>query len=718
MEAERYARVREVFLAATERPAEQQRQYVLETCGEDDDLRCEVESLMRHHHRSETVIVWKHEAETQVIRAGESTLEAPLHGKIFRHLRKISDETILPRFQPLGVILAVGLIASGILFFLVQRQEHRLKQAEHERDAQHLRETVVTKIQLSIEVFRSLPAFFESSDDVTREEFRSFVAAPGKRNDAIRYFVWAPIIEHEERQAFEETLKVEALAGVGISEAGKDNQLIRTGNRRRYVPVYYLEPGGESLGLDLAIDDRTRAAVDSALENEDMVVTHRFRPWDDPDGQYAVCLFQSVFKNEGSGRVRLGMVGIVLHIPTILEEVLASSQFEQFDIALLDDSARSGQTVLFQRRPGVSETKQIPRLSRTIEVADGKWTLNVWARPESAWESSPAAWSYLAAGVLLTVFACLGFCAVGAIGDLRKSMVAVQQMGQYQIHHVIGQGGMGIVYYATHAMLKRPTAVKVLRNDQTTRESVLRFEREVQQTSRLTHPNTIEIYDYGRAQNREFYYAMEYLQGITLADLVHREGGVMQARSAEILKRICYSLREAHGIGLVHRDIKPANVMLCARGGEFDVVKVLDFGLVKDIESQDQAEITQKMQVSGTPMYMAPERLIEPDKLDTRSDIYSLGALAYKLLSGEDVFESDHDLDVFPKTLSQRPIRLTERTERPIIPELSALVMQCLEKRPDDRPGAVAEILERLDGMEFHPPWTDSDAQKWWRPPP
>ncbi|MGH2627821.1 MAG: serine/threonine-protein kinase, partial [Anaerolineales bacterium] len=196
------------------------------------------------------------------------------------------------------------------------------------------------------------------------------------------------------------------------------------------------------------------------------------------------------------------------------------------------------------------------------------------------------------------------------IHGLRRQVRQAQQLGQYRIESRIGQGGMGEVYRASHIMLRRPTAVKLLRPDLAGVESIARFEREVQLASQLTHPNTVAIYDYGRTPEGTFYYAMEYLEGLTLESLVRRHGPQPPARTIHILKQVCASLREAHARGLIHRDIKPANVILCERGGVHDVAKVVDFGLVKRVTSSSDARISAIHTNAGTPLYMAPEAIM------------------------------------------------------------------------------------------------------------
>jgi len=204
----------------------------------------------------------------------------------------------------------------------------------------------------------------------------------------------------------------------------------------------------------------------------------------------------------------------------------------------------------------------------------------------------------------------------------------VRRLGQYTLERKIGAGGMGIVYRASHAMLRRPTAIKLLPPDRAGEASIARFEREVQMTAQLSHPNTVAIYDYGRTPEGVFYYAMEYLDGINLEDLVRTYGAQPAGRVLAILDQVCGALAEAHERGLVHRDIKPANIILTERGGEPDVAKVVDFGLVKPIVTDDP-RLTMSMPgvMTGTPLYLSPESLTSPESGDPRSDLYALGAV-------------------------------------------------------------------------------------------
>ena len=319
----------------------------------------------------------------------------------------------------------------------------------------------------------------------------------------------------------------------------------------------------------------------------------------------------------------------------------------------------------------------------------------------------------------------LGLSAIGLMGlvpivvklrrKVARALREAEQLGQYNLQEKLGEGGMGEVYRASHALLQRPTAVKVLRRNRSSKESSARFEREVQLTSQLTHPNTIAIYDYGHTLQGEFYYAMEYLDGVSLGRLLEKCGPLGEARVIHTLRQVCASLEEAHGIGLVHRDIKPENIMLCHRGGRYDVVKVLDFGLVKSVDSRHGISVTVDRRVTGTPLYFSPEAVNSPDKIDARSDLYQVGAVGYFLLTGGHVFEGDNVTQICFDHVSKPPEPPSVRLGDSISSDLETLILQCLAKSKDDRPESAASMIEALDRCKEAHNWSRRNAEDWWR---
>jgi serine/threonine-protein kinase len=279
----------------------------------------------------------------------------------------------------------------------------------------------------------------------------------------------------------------------------------------------------------------------------------------------------------------------------------------------------------------------------------------------------------------------------------------------YKLEARIGAGGMGEVHRAHHLLLRRSTAVKLLLPDRIDAESLARFEREVQATSLLTHPNTIAIYDYGHTAEGMFYYAMEYLDGgIDLEKLVARYGKQPPARVVRILVQICGALQEAHDQNLIHRDIKPANIMLCERGGMPDIAKVLDFGLVKEIRG-DAAASTQI--VLGTPGYVAPETTT--GVVGPAGDLYCLGCVTYFLLTGKRVFDAKSNIDLFLQHVTARPVAPSQHAPG-LPPELDAVVLRCLEKEPDARFANATALADALRAVPLAEPWSDAQARAWW----
>ena len=297
---------------------------------------------------------------------------------------------------------------------------------------------------------------------------------------------------------------------------------------------------------------------------------------------------------------------------------------------------------------------------------------------------------------------------------LRKSALSERRLGQYVLVQEIGRGANGMVYRARHTFLRRPVAVKLLSPDLTNEANVSRFEHEVQMTSQLTHPNTVAIYDYGRTPEGLFYYAMEYLAGIDLDLLVRKFGPQPEGRVIHILRQICGSLAEAHRIGLIHRDIKPANIILTRRGGYCDVVKVLDFGLVRAADSVG-VEGKNAKAVVGTPHFMAPEAVETPTSVDARSDIYSLAAVGYWLLTGSTLFDSDEVEALLSKQVKEQPALPSERLGKPVSTDLAELLMQCLSKNPEDRPPTAEDLEEALGQCSSAGTWTLQEAEEWWR---
>ena len=291
-----------------------------------------------------------------------------------------------------------------------------------------------------------------------------------------------------------------------------------------------------------------------------------------------------------------------------------------------------------------------------------------------------------------------------------------RRLGAYQLESRIGAGGMGEVWRASHRMLARPAAIKLIAPKQLGDDApamLTRFEQEAQATALLRSPHTVEVYDFGRADDGSFYYVMELLDGVDLHELVRAHGPLPASRGVHVIRQACHSLGEAHAEGLVHRDIKPANLLVCRYGKDFDFVKVLDFGLVKQLKLADEPAVTQHDRLIGTPAFMAPE-MLSGSALDGRADIYALGCVAYWLLTGQLVFEAESFVALAAKHLHEDPVPPSQRSELEIPADLEAVIMACLRKNPTQRPGSAEELADRLSRCAVRP-WTAEDAKRWWQ---
>ena len=304
---------------------------------------------------------------------------------------------------------------------------------------------------------------------------------------------------------------------------------------------------------------------------------------------------------------------------------------------------------------------------------------------------------------------------------LGQQVARERELGSYRLGELLGRGGMGEVYQATHRMLARPAAIKLIRpevlasGDQgTTQTAIVRFRREAQAAANLRSPHTVELYDFGVTEDERLYFVMEFLEGMDLESLVSQHGPVPGSRVVNIVRQVCESLAEAHAAGLVHRDIKPANIHLGRIGLRYDFVKVLDFGLVKSVAggSDEHSLATAAGLTPGTPAYMAPEMALG-ESVDGRADLYALGCVAYYLLTGHRVFEADTAFQLIAKHMQEAPVPPSQRNGRPVEASLERLVLDCLAKSPEGRPQSATELDRRLGELGIQP-WSEEEARQWW----
>ena len=292
---------------------------------------------------------------------------------------------------------------------------------------------------------------------------------------------------------------------------------------------------------------------------------------------------------------------------------------------------------------------------------------------------------------------------------------ASRRCGPYQIERLVGEGAMADVYLARHRHLGRVVALKVMKGGKQTDELTARFDREARLGSRVAHPNIVTIFEHGRAPDGSFFYAMEYIHGLTLPQWIAQHGPLVPARAVRILQQVSAAVGAMHAAGLLHRDIKPDNVMAHAANGDYDLVKLIDFGLVKNVHSERTRDLTRNLRVLGTPAYMAPERMLNPSAVDPRTDLYGIGAIGYYLLTGRRPFEAAPDGDLAQQVLNVEAPRASRASPFPIPAPLDALIASLLAKDMDERPADAAVLAAALDDIARLVPWRRDLAGRWWR---
>jgi serine/threonine-protein kinase len=336
--------------------------------------------------------------------------------------------------------------------------------------------------------------------------------------------------------------------------------------------------------------------------------------------------------------------------------------------------------------------------------------------------AQPVPYDYFLASVSPALCIIIAVASSKVIYGMSLDVARARELGSYQLVEMLGKGGMGEVWLAKHKMLARPAAIKListrtLAGDSASAESMIkRFEREAQATAMLQSAHTVGVYDFGVTDEGAFYYVMELMDGQDLDELVKQFGPVPAERAVHILQQACHSLAEAHQSGMVHRDIKPANIFLCKKGLDYDYVKVLDFGLVKTVFSQEESSpgLTIDGNITGTPAFIAPEIALGKKDIDGRSDLYALGCVAYWILTGKMVFEADTPMGVVMEHVKTEPVRLSARTEVDVPKALEDLIHACLAKEPGDRPQTASDLAERLATIELESPWIRQRAERWW----
>jgi CHASE1-domain containing sensor protein len=633
----------------------------------------------------------------------------------------LRTRSLAARGLPVAITL-IGVAVSLAVFALTALRGRAARRIEFDRQAASVARAAQASFDVPLEVLRSIPALFGASEMVTRAEFRSFVQPSLSRYPWIYALEWIPRVPGSERNAFEAAARNDGLTGYHFKQDAPKGPPVVADERAEYFPLYYMEPANNvALGIEETALPVRQAALERARDSNATVITEQLRLVQDVRTIVSVIAFHPVYRHgarlssiEARRESLVGYAAAVFRVEPVVKAALRKVDFEALDAVLVDVEARPP-AVLFESRPGGARAlgQNGQAVWEHVATLGGRrWAFRVGDRAGVV-RAPLSDWLTLVIGLLISALAAALARAYQATRRLRRQVDASRHLGQYTLVEKLGEGGMGTVYRAHHALLRRPTAIKLLHPLRRNATALARFESEVQLTSSLTHPNTVVVYDYGHTPEGLFYYAMEYIDGITLQELVDIDGGQAPERVVSILMHICAALAEAHAIGLVHRDIKPANIMLCRRGGIWDFVKVLDFGLAKDLTASGTANLSQSTELLGTPLYLAPEAVLGRP-IDARVDIYALGAVAYFVLTGSTVFDGGTALEVYVKTVSQPPEPVAQRLGREPCRALEALIMQCLAKDPSERP-ASADVLARALRDTGVRPWSADEADRWWR---
>ncbi|HKF44244.1 MAG TPA: CHASE domain-containing protein [Thermoanaerobaculia bacterium] len=636
-------------------------------------------------------------------------------------------------------ILAAGVFAAlalGLGAFVFARHQATARLEFSER-AQHLHKAVAETLLLPQEDLTAISNFLQASEVVTRKQFRMLTNPMLIRHKLLVYaFEWLPLVRDPDRGVYEAEAREAGLTGYRFWDMGSDGKAREASRRESYLPIHFMEPPSAlALGFDVAAEPGRWKNAEKALNTGEPTASEPFLLLEEaskPGAQPVVGLYAPVFReaNPDSSAERreriLGFAMAVFRVSPIVDN--AATAVEASDLGLILTDPEATQAPILAQRP--RNATSLPRragftLDLPINLADRRWSLTVFVAPggfTDAW--APAIWT-AAIGLFVVLVAFVALTSLRTITRLRRQ---VEKVGPYRLIARLGHGAMGVVWEARHALLRRPTAVKLMPPGIASERSLARFEREVQLTAGLNHPSTIAIFDYGRTAEGVFYYAMELIPGINLLQLIELDGPQPAGRVVALLRQACGALSEAHAAGLIHRDIKPANIMICVWGGIPDFVKVLDFGLVKDIGAAElprvgdgpspagatDAALSQDGSLLGTPLYMAPEGMSNPATVDARADIFALGAVGYFLLAGKSPYPGRTAIEVFRAERQGPPPPLCKVAPHPVPESLEELLYQCLSYRRDDRPPTAMDLDARLEACAV-PGWTARDAQAWWQ---
>ena len=628
-----------------------------------------------------------------------------------------------------GVLVVLALLLGGYLY---DRATGVAREAFAER-ARRLQASIGERANAPTKDLKILQSFFEASNGMTRRQFR-VLTAPLLLNDRLVYaFEWLPAVPAAERLGRETQARAEGVPGYHIWDVSPDGKPREVIPRRLHLPIFYMEPPNSgALGFDIASDPERLATAERARDSGTIAASPPFRLVEDTPGREsgpAIALYSPIYQEKDPGSTDLrraelsGFALAIVRVSALVESAASLADASGLGYVVRDVGTQRA-AILAQRPPAAEAVPRRPgfELEFPVTVADRSWKLTAFPLPKAFVPIKRGAFEVATIGVLTALLGLDMATALRTIGRQRKQ---VEKVGPYRLVAKLGHGAMGVVWEARHALLRRPTAVKLLAPGTEGERALARFEREVQLTAGLTHPSTIAIYDYGRTSDGVFYYAMELINGINLLQLVGFDGPLSPPRVVHLLRQACGALAEAHAAGLIHRDIKPANLMISVYGGIPDFLKVLDFGLVKDIGAADigngpasaaavDPNLSHDGSLLGTPLYMSPEGMSDPAHVDARTDIFALGAVGYFLLTGHSPYPGRTAIEVFAMERRGPPPRLSQASPKPVPPDFEEALMTCLAFQREKRP-ASAEALDALLEACRVEPWTRDMGRAWWR---
>lgn len=644
------------------------------------------------------------------ISGNRAAAREPQLGAAAGHVTAEAQSRLTRSARARRIRLIIGSIATLLLgtaaFVVTEWWQRTTHEHATERRVQDIAGALRTGLATPIESLYAVQAFLEVPRvGLSHAQFQAFCRPALERQRSIVALEWFPVVRHEEREAFERWVRKEQ-PDFQMREPTRSGAMVPAVQRDVHVPLTYSEPLVPQVqGLDIAFDPPRVEPVWRALESGKATLSDRYQLVEDPDGVFSVVAYAPVTRAiwvddtaSAEGAFTKGVAVALFRLNALLETALQAQDLSDIGFELSDPSAPAELQHLYRSGKAIGDrnTAQVP-------FVDKIYSLTVYSNtPRMSWLPWVVLFaSLLAGGSLIT--------SLDARVRARQLERTVKRLGVYQLEGCIASGGMGTVYKAHHALLKRPTAIKIAHDEQ----KPVNFEKEVLLTSSLTHPNTVLVYDFGQGEDGSFYYAMEYIEGYNLEHLVQVAGPLPPARVIRLLLQIIGSLEEAHQHGLVHRDVKPSNVMVTERGGVRDFVKVLDFGLVKRHNAGRLPSASSGMvsvAFAGTPGYVAPE-VIAGAPATPASDIFSLGCVAYFLLAGRAPFSTTSPTEALTLVLTMEPPPLPSNVPAP----LEHIVRSCLAKKPLERPATMRALGERLrQALPQCTPWTQNDADRWW----